>query len=164
MPAPILPRRSPTAMSQPSTGSAASRTPFVRPQPGGNAARRSPRHSSRVLLAFCETAERDLFANLLTRHGHAIDCCENGQEALDRIAAQPFGLVVTGISMPRMDGLELIRVIYQRYPGLPVIAITKGTDRMDQVYQRSAMVSGASAAHSLPLNSDRFLVDVEQAL
>jgi CheY-like chemotaxis protein len=155
-------RRSRAAM--PRSGASFAAPSHIPPVPGGYSAANHRRPSSRILLAFHEISERDLLAALLTRYGFAIDCCENGLEALALVAVRAFALVVTGMSMPGMDGLELIGALDRRRPGLPVIAITKGADDMDRVYRRSALLFGAAGAHSLPLQPELFLADVEQAM
>jgi CheY-like chemotaxis protein len=51
----------------------------------------------------------------------------SGREALDKLAAgiepQPI-VILSDINMPVMDGLELLREIKTRRPGLPVMMVT----------------------------------------
>lgn len=49
---------------------------------------------------------------------------ENGQEALDVIAAGGASIVVTDLLMPGMDGLELVAHTRDRYPLVPVVLMT----------------------------------------
>lgn len=125
---------------------------------------RGPLCPKAILLAHYEMAERSAIAALLGSHGHAISCCENGRQALNLVEAFSFGLIVTGMSMPQMDGLELIRALRQRRPGLPVIAIAKGANRIDHIYLRSARLAGAAGVHGFPLDPRHFLGNVAQIL
>src|SRR5262249_15467487 len=48
----------------------------------------------------------------------------HGLEALDAIKGQRRDLVLTDMLMPEMDGLELVREVRRRHPGIPVILMT----------------------------------------
>ncbi|MCB2183628.1 MAG: response regulator [Desulfobulbaceae bacterium] len=51
---------------------------------------------------------------------------ENGQDALDKIDADPVDLIVTDLTMPVMDGESLLKKIKgeSRYAALPVLVIS----------------------------------------
>jgi YesN/AraC family two-component response regulator len=63
-----------------------------------------------------------------------------GKEALKRIEEQPFDVVITDISMPGLNGLDLLRIIKENYPGTQVIIITAyGSDEKQEIaYERGA--------------------------
>ncbi len=48
----------------------------------------------------------------------------NGMDALNYIRTHPVNVVITDIRMPKMDGLELSRQIYESCPGITVIIIS----------------------------------------
>jgi len=48
----------------------------------------------------------------------------NGKEALARILEEPPDVVLTDLQMPVMDGLELVTLIRDRFPQIPVILMT----------------------------------------
>ncbi|MFB5762082.1 response regulator [Paenibacillus medicaginis] len=56
--------------------------------------------------------------------GHA----GNGQLALERLSSQPADILITDISMPVLDGLQLIREMRQRQPELKVIILSGYND------------------------------------
>lgn len=64
----------------------------------------------------------------------------NGEEALLRLEKNKFDVVITDISMPGLDGLDLLSRIKLKYPGTKVIVITAyGSDeREEQAYKRGA--------------------------
>lgn len=64
--------------------------------------------------------------------GEAFD----GQEALEKIRADCPDIVFTDIRMPVMDGLELVRILREEYPGLTII-IVSGYDEFE--YARTAL-------------------------
>jgi len=52
----------------------------------------------------------------------------SAKEALAKMAQHSFNIVVTDIRMPEMDGFELLRIIKQKYPYTPVVALTSDDD------------------------------------
>lgn len=64
----------------------------------------------RILYAEDMRELRDVARIALSREGHLIECVCDGQEALDRITADPeaFDLLMTDHHMPNLDGLELV--------------------------------------------------------
>jgi CheY-like chemotaxis protein len=101
----------------------------------------------RILLAYPGSSKREYLAIFLASRGYEVTACGNGKEALAHLAAGRFELVVSGIVMPHMDGLELVRAL-RRHNGPPVIAVTDGSGKMDRIYLRSAILCGAVAAHT----------------
>ena len=54
----------------------------------------------------------------------AVRMAGDGIEALECLRSQEISLVVTDLKMPRMDGFELLAVIMESYPDIPVIVIS----------------------------------------
>ncbi len=83
----------------------------------------------RILLVDDEPYLIDLGRRLLTRLGYEVEAVQSGQQAIDRIRADPerFDAVLTDLTMPRMTGLELGRHLYALRPDLPVL-LTTGYD------------------------------------
>ena len=52
----------------------------------------------------------------------------NGQEALDIIEKQPIDIVISDISMPIMSGIELTRIIKDKYPNIKIIIVSMHND------------------------------------
>jgi len=49
---------------------------------------------------------------------------ENGAEALALLQSNPVDVVVTDLKMPVLDGYELLAILGEKYPSLPVIVLT----------------------------------------
>lgn len=84
----------------------------------------SHRRMTRILLAEDDESMRGFLARALERAGHDVIALENGAEALERLKAEPFDLLLTDIVMPLMDGIELARHAAELDPGLKIMFIT----------------------------------------
>lgn len=81
----------------------------------------------RVLAAEDVELNRIVLEDVLVLQGASVVFAENGQAALDLLAAHgraAFDVLLTDVQMPRMDGYELARAVTARYPGLPVVGLT----------------------------------------
>lgn len=84
---------------------------------------RDPR---RVLLVDDSLSVRKFVGQMLERAGLAVTTANDGADALARLADAPFGVLVTDLEMPRVNGYELVEALRRR-PGLqelPVIVLT----------------------------------------
>ncbi|MDG0793017.1 response regulator [Cohnella ginsengisoli] len=78
-----------------------------------------------------------------------VGSAENGEEALRRIGQTPVDLLITDISMPRMNGLDLIRAARQSRPDLKAI-ILSGFNEFD--YLKEGMRLGIENYLLKPIN------------
>lgn len=70
-----------------------------------------------------EDACRTLRA-ILEKEGYAVDTAQSGQEALEKIAAKSFDVVLADFMMPKIDGLELLKKIKEGCPDAAEILFT----------------------------------------
>jgi len=85
-----------------------------------------------VLVVDDSPLDRQLVGSLLEkRFDWRIEYAASGTEALARMKQNVPDLVVTDISMPEMDGLELVQHVRKMFPEVPVILTTAfGTDML----------------------------------
>ncbi|MEP7355309.1 MAG: response regulator, partial [Acidobacteriota bacterium] len=67
---------------------------------------------------------------VLEELGHTVTPCTNGPDALELASATSFDLIVTDYKMPRMDGIEVIRMVRKQLPATPVILISGFVDAL----------------------------------
>ena len=82
-----------------------------------------------VLVAEDNETNQVVVRQMLGRMGFACEIVENGAEALARLAnATGYGLLLTDVNMPVMDGFELARTVRREEQGserhLPIVALT----------------------------------------
>jgi CheY-like chemotaxis protein len=113
-------------------------------------------YGARVLLMEDNEINRELTAELLTIAGAAVTVAVNGREGLDRLARQPFDVVLLDCQMPIMDGYETIQAIRAdvRWRDLPVIAMTASAMSADR---QRALDAGMSDHIAKPLNIESML-------
>ncbi|MBM4117787.1 sigma-54-dependent Fis family transcriptional regulator [bacterium] len=75
----------------------------------------------RILLVDDEELNREYMAELLGERGYRVETAVDGLDALARLKAEPFDLLVTDLNMPRLDGLGLLRKLAEE--GLEVSAL-----------------------------------------
>jgi CheY-like chemotaxis protein len=79
----------------------------------------------RLLVVDDEPLVREIIANELEAEGYAIASAANGAAALELLnTGEQFDLVISDLSMPGMDGIELVREVQSRRPKLPAILLT----------------------------------------
>lgn len=88
--------------------------------------RRAELAGARVLLVEDNEVNQIVAASILRQAGIHVDIAGDGQEALDRLAAEPYDTVLMDAQMPVLDGVETTRILRGRADcaGLPVIAMT----------------------------------------
>lgn len=79
---------------------------------------------ARILLVDDEETVRAFVCRALGLGGHQVSEARNGAEALQKLAAQPFDLVLTDIAMPVMDGIALALKAAKDYPELRILMMT----------------------------------------
>ena len=80
-----------------------------------------------LLIVDDEPKLLDLLSRYLGRLGYRVETCGNAEDALALFQAGPerFSLAITDLSLPSLNGEELIERMRERRPGLPAI-ITSG--------------------------------------
>lgn len=116
-----------------------------------------------ILVVDDESDIRDLVAGLLEDEGHSVRTAANSDDALAVIRARKPSLAVLDIWMQGggLDGLELLDVVKEIDPDLPVVMIS-GHGNIETAV--SALKRGAYDFIEKPFKSDRLVVVVERAL
>ena len=80
-----------------------------------------------VLLVDDSPDERDMYTQQLVATGYIVQVADNGEDALQRVAAQVPDVVVMDLAMPVLDGWEATRRLKQTHPSVPVIVLSGHT-------------------------------------
>ena len=63
----------------------------------------------RILVVEDERALCDAIARSLRNLAYSVDCCYDGQQALDLLDVETFDLVVLDLNLPHVDGMTVLR-------------------------------------------------------
>lgn len=118
-------------------------------------------HPEPILVVEDEESVRSLLLRKLTRAGFTVIGAANGIDALALLREQCFGIVMSDINMPKLNGLELLQIIRETYPDVVVIMVTAYGDLEHAI---AAMRLGASDYVVKPFDLEQLMGAVRQAL
>ena len=111
------------------------RIPFANQPKSGNAVARA----ARILLVEDEPLNRETLTAIVEELGHSVEAVAGGNDALARLRAQSFELIITDVSMPGMSGIEFARLARELDPAIPIIYITGNANAIDSVLASGAV-------------------------
>jgi DNA-binding NtrC family response regulator len=115
----------------------------------------------RILIIDDEAAIRESLETLLSLEGYTIETASDGDAGLDRLDRAVYDLVLLDLALPGKNGLEILQLIRERQPSLPVIMITAfGT--VDNVVE--AIRTGAQNFVQKPWDNEKLLADIRAAI
>lgn len=86
--------------------------------------------TGQVLVVDDERAVARVLARVLEAAGHQVSVCYDGTSALSLLERYEYDVVLSDLSMPGLNGIELLRAVRARDLDLPVVLVT-GTPSMD---------------------------------
>jgi len=119
--------------------------------------------SADILIVDDEVDIRDLVAGILEDEGHRARTAGSSDEALATIEARRPNLVFLDIWLQgsRLDGLQVLEIIKQQHPDLPVVMIS-GHGNIETAV--SAIKLGAYDFIEKPFKADRLVLVADRAL
>jgi len=97
----------------------------------------------------------------LAQYGYDVTGVTNGEDALNRVLAESFDVVLMDEHMPGMDGIETALAIKDKRPDLPVIMITKSEE---ESLMDSALGAKITDYLTKPVNPTQILVALKKVL
>ena len=114
-------------------------------------------HGARVLVVDDNPMNVELVADNLEQEGYDVDRAFSGEEALAKIEARAFDLVVLDVMMPGMNGYEVCERLKrdEKTRLLPVVMVTALEDREDRI---RGIAAGADDFIHKPFDRDELLI------
>ncbi|MDX8053945.1 response regulator transcription factor [Lentzea sp. BCCO 10_0798] len=101
----------------------------------------------RVLLVEDDERIQQALSLALSDEGFSVDEAGSGEEALHRLETESFDVVLVDLTLPGVDGLEVVRTLRAR-GDLPIIVVTARTDARDVI---AGLEAGADDYVTKPL-------------
>jgi DNA-binding response OmpR family regulator len=89
--------------------------------------------AGQILVIEDEPGIVDFLQRGLKAYGYEVDFATDGLTGSDRALSEPFDLVVLDLMLPGMGGLDVLKLIHDRKPALPVIVLTARGEVEDRV-------------------------------
>ncbi len=117
----------------------------------------------RILLADDEEKNRRLLRDILESEGYHVTLAEDGQQALDKVFAEPPDVVLLDIMMPKVDGYAVCTQLRKvsRTAYLPILIITALKDRDDML---KGIRAGANDFLTKPIDAEEIRLRVKNAV
>jgi DNA-binding NtrC family response regulator len=107
-----------------------------------------------------DPAIRELLSFIVTEAGYDVDAFSSGAEVLAHSGATASA-VLLDLMMPEVDGVEVLKELRRRFPGLPVIMVTADND-ITQAVEVTKL--GAYDYLVKPVDKERLLTTLDRAL
>jgi adenylate cyclase len=123
----------------------------------------SMRAPPRILIADDQPMNVDILQTRLAVHGYEILTATDGEEALAMARAQQPDLILLDIMMPKMDGIEVCRLLKSdgALPFIPIIMVTAKADTKDIV---AGLEAGADEYLTKPVDQAALVARVKSML
>lgn len=118
---------------------------------------------SLILVVDDDKIIQRILSHTLRKNGYDVEVASSGYEALSLLNNDSFDLAIFDISMPEMDGIELLQTVRQQAQDspLPIIMLTASSQDEDRERARDA---GADAFLTKPASSTDLLNTVTDLL
>ncbi len=117
--------------------------------------------AARILVIDDEAGIRETLETLLELEGYSVEMAIDGEAGLARIEGRPYDLVLLDLALPGKNGIEILELIRERAPELPVIMLTAyGT--VENVVD--AIRAGAQNFVQKPWDNEKLLADIRTAI
>jgi CheY-like chemotaxis protein len=119
---------------------------------------------ARILLVDDDDAVRETLNHMLEDAGYSVLAAASGADALATLEADTnVDLLLSDLTMPRMNGVTLIQEAHQRRPGLPAILLTGLADDPAGLAAKGA-IRGSYSLLRKPINSRALMSRIETML
>jgi len=115
----------------------------------------------KVLIIDDEPEICKMISETLFDAGYTATFALNGPDGLARIKKDLPSLVILDIGLPGMDGTEILRLIREKFPSLPVVALTAS---QDTEMAKKMLLLGVTEYLTKPINLETLLRQFVQDL
>ena len=119
---------------------------------------------AKILVIDDDPGYQAAMRRVLQLEGHDVRVAGGGEEGVALLAEEPADLVVVDLLMPGMDGVQAVREIRSRHPGVAILVVTGAHEVLvDDVLRRASWIGDAGML-SKPFDDAEFLRAVRRIL
>ncbi len=108
---------------------------------------------------------RKSLQRMLEKEGHTVKIAEDGEKGLELVRNEMPDLIIIDIVMPNKEGIETINELLKKYPGIKIIAMSGGGQRLDAAqYLHLALKIGVRATIKKPYERSEMVKLVSEAI
>lgn len=112
-----------------------------------------------ILVVDDQASSMASIIRILSENGFSVDEAKNGEEALSKFKSHHFSIVLTDISMPKGNGIELLKKIKKLNPRCPVFLMSD----YPALYAETEGFELADLALKKPLNLEELIQKILMA-
>ncbi len=114
-----------------------------------------------ILIVDDESSIRRTLKEILEYEKYSVDEAEDGEEALQKLRAGSYDIVLLDVKMPKRDGLEVLAIATEEMPEVPIVMIS-GHGNIETAVE--ATKAGAFDFVEKPPDLNRLLVTLRNAM
>jgi putative nucleotidyltransferase with HDIG domain len=116
----------------------------------------------RILIIDDDPGVRDLLSQILSGvGGYETEIAADGLDGLDKIRSSRYDVIFTDLTMPRLNGMDFLKMSREIHPTTPVVVLT-GVNSMEVAV--TAMRKGACDFITKPFKVDKIVATTERIL
>lgn len=111
----------------------------------------------KILVVEDEVRLADTIKNVLEKEKYLVDVVYNGQDAYDYITADTYDAVVLDVMLPKLSGVQVIKLLRQENNATPILLLTAKDQLEDKV---TGLDSGADDYLTKPFETPELLARI----
>jgi DNA-binding response OmpR family regulator len=120
-----------------------------------------PNSRRRILLVDDDVIIRQVSTEMLTQSGYEVDTASDGAAGWEALQANEYDLLITDNFMPKLTGVEMVKLLHVARIAMPVIMATGRIPKEE--FGRQPWLKAASMLVK-PFSARQLLATVEKAL
>jgi DNA-binding response OmpR family regulator len=119
--------------------------------------------ATRILVVDDDDWTLQMVKTVLTKKGYEVETAMDGTEALEKAMANPPGLIISDVVMPKMDGWALVKALRSRaqFAFVPVVFLTAASSEENRI---QGFRLGADDFLAKPFRFEELELRVERSL
>ena len=115
----------------------------------------------KILLVEDSVQLNKALSTILKRNSYVVDSAFDGEEALIFINEYEYDVIILDIMMPKINGLEVLKIIREKKINTPVLMLTAKSTIEDKI---TGLDAGADDYLAKPFNADELLARIRALL